>query len=237
MNLSCLVVDDEPMALNLIESYVLKTPFLSLKGKFSNAIDVLQFFHNTSETIDLVFLDIQMPELTGLDLSRKIPTTTKIVFTTAFDQYALEGYKVNSIGYLLKPFSYSEFLEAAEKAQKISSPTSVENTQSADYMFVKSDYKQLKIKYDDIIYIEGLKDYVKIYLTTQSAPVLTLLTLKKLTEQLPSDKFMRVHRSFIVALNKVQEVERNQIIFGKQRITIADQHREAFDEFLKHNSL
>lgn len=236
MKLSCLVVDDEPMALNLIENYVLKTPFLDLRGKFSNAIDVLQFFHNTSEVIDLVFLDIQMPDLTGLDLSKKIPASTKIVFTTAFDQYALEGYKVNSIGYLLKPFSYSEFLETAEKAQRMSVPIPIENTQLADYMFVKSNYKQLKIKYEDIIYIEGLKDYVKIYLTTQSTPVLTLLTLKKLAEQLPADKFMRVHRSFIVALNKVQEVERNQIVFGKQRITIAEQHREAFDEFLKRNS-
>lgn len=241
MKLSCIVVDDEPMALQLVENYVLKTPFLELKGKFSNAIDVLQFFHSTEETIDLIFLDIQMPELTGLDLSKKIPPTTKIIFTTAFDKYALEGYKVNAVGYLLKPFSYVEFLEAAEKVQKLSQSSvnfgAVETSQQPNYMFVKSDYKQLKINFDDIIYIEGLKDYVKIHLTTQSTPILTLLSLKKLTEQLPSDRFMRVHRSFIVALDKVKEVERHQIVFGKQRITIAEQHRESFDDFLKQNSI
>lgn len=241
MKLSCIVVDDEPMALQLVENYVLKTPFLELKGKFSNAIDVLQFFHSTEETIDLIFLDIQMPELTGLDLSKKIPPTTKIIFTTAFDKYALEGYKVNAVGYLLKPFSYVEFLEAAEKVQKLSQSSvnfgAVETSQQPNYMFVKSDYKQLKINFDDIIYIEGLKDYVKIHLTTQSTPILTLLSLKRLTEQLPSDRFMRVHRSFIVALDKVKEVERHQIVFGKQRITIAEQHRESFDDFLKQNSI
>lgn len=239
MKLSCIVVDDEPMALQLVESYVLKTPFLELKGKFSNAIDVLQFFHNTNETIDLIFLDIQMPELTGLDLSKKIPSMTKIIFTTAFDKYALEGYKVNAIGYLLKPFSYIEFLEAVEKAQKLSLSNSntTEIPQQPNYMFVKSDYKQLKINFDDIVYIEGLKDYVKIYLTSQTPPILTLLSLKKLTEELPTDRFMRVHRSFIVALDKVKEVERHQIIFGKQRITVAEQHRESFDEFLKQNSI
>ncbi len=241
MKLSCIVVDDEPMALQLVENYVLKTPFLELKGKFSNAIDVLQFFHSTEEAIDLIFLDIQMPELTGLDLSKKIPPMTKIIFTTAFDKYALEGYKVNAVGYLLKPFSYVEFLEAAEKVQKLSQSSvnfgAVETSQQPNYMFVKSDYKQLKINFDDIIYIEGLKDYVKIHLTTQSTPILTLLSLKKLTEQLPSDRFMRVHRSFIVALDKVKEVERHQIVFGKQRITIAEQHRESFDDFLKQNSI
>ncbi len=241
MKLSCIVVDDEPMALQLVENYVLKTPFLELKGKFSNAIDVLQFFHSTEETINLIFLDIQMPELTGLDLSKKIPPMTKIIFTTAFDKYALEGYKVNAVGYLLKPFSYVEFLEAAEKVQKLSQSSvnfgAVETSQQPNYMFVKSDYKQLKINFDDIIYIEGLKDYVKIHLTTQSTPILTLLSLKKLTEQLPSDRFMRVHRSFIVALDKVKEVERHQIVFGKQRITIAEQHRESFDDFLKQNSI
>lgn len=237
MTLSCIVVDDEPIALQLVESYVLKTPFLKLKGTFSSAIDVLQFFHNTQQTIDLIFLDIQMPELTGLDLSKKISPMTKIIFTTAFDKYALEGYKANAVGYLLKPFSYAEFLEAAEKAQKLSQSSVTENAQSPSYIFVKSEYKQLKINFDDIIYIEGLKDYVKIYLTTQSTPILTLLSLKKLTEELPPDRFMRVHRSFIVALDKIKEVERHQIIFGKQRITIAEQYRESFDEFLKQNSI
>ena len=229
MQLTCIIVDDEPMALQLLESYVVKTPFLRLVGKFSNAIDVLTFLYEGSVP-DLIYMDIQMPELTGLQLSKKIPTSTKIVFTTAFDQYAIEGYKVNSIGYLLKPFDYAEFLETAQKALLLSTPSVTEKPLEVaqDYMFVKADYKQIKVMYDDILYIESLKDYVKIYLNSQPQPIITLMSLKKLEEELPEERFMRVHRSFIVALDKVKVVERNQIVFGKQRITIAENCRETF---------
>ena len=234
MAISCIIVDDEPMALQLLESYVLKTPFLELVGKYTNAIDVLQYFYEGGDA-ELIYMDIQMPELTGLELSKKLPTHTRIIFTTAFDQYAIEGYKVNAIGYLLKPFNYLEFLETAEKAMLLSSvPT--EKTAAQDYMFVKADYKQIKVPYSDILYIEGLKDYVKIYLTTQPQPLVTLLSLKKLEEQLPAERFMRVHRSFIVALDKVQVVERSQIVFGNQRITIADANKEAFLQRVRINS-
>ena len=226
MAISCIIVDDEPMALQLLESYVLKTPFLELVGKYTNAIDVLQYFYEGGDA-ELIYMDIQMPELTGLELSKKLPPHTRIIFTTAFDQYAIEGYKVNAIGYLLKPFNYLEFLETAEKAMLLSSvPTEKAATQ--DYMFVKADYKQIKVMYDDILYIESLKDYVKIYLNSQPQPIITLMSLKKLEEELPEERFMRVHRSFIVALDKVEVVERNQIVFGKQRITIAENCREAF---------
>ena len=234
MAISCIIVDDEPMALQLLESYVLKTPFLELVGKYTNAIDVLQYFYEGGDA-ELIYMDIQMPELTGLELSKKLPTHTRIIFTTAFDQYAIEGYKVNAIGYLLKPFNYLEFLETAEKAMLLASaPT--EKTAAQDYMFVKADYKQIKVPYSDILYIEGLKDYVKIYLTTQPQPLVTLLSLKKLEEQLPAERFMRVHRSFIVALDKVQVVERSQIVFGNQRITIADANKEAFLQRVRINS-
>ena len=229
MQLTCIIVDDEPMALQLLESYVVKTPFLRLVGKFSNAIDVLTLLYEGSAP-DLIYMDIQMPELTGLQLSKKIPTSTKIVFTTVFDQYAIEGYKVNSIGYLLKPFDYAEFLETAQKALLLSTPSVTEKPLEVaqDYMFVKADYKQIKVMYDDILYIESLKDYVKIYLNSQPQPIVTLMSLKKLEEELPEERFMRVHRSFIVALDKVKVVERNQIVFDKQRITIAENCREAF---------
>lgn len=232
--MKCIIVDDEPMALMLIESYVSKTPYLELAGKLSNALDVLHFFHE-GNTTDLIFLDIQMPELTGLDLSKKVPPETKIIFTTAFEQYALEGYKVNAVGYLLKPFSYAEFLETADKAFLLYS--SQKTVSERTYMFVKSEYRQLKILFDDIIYIEGLKDYVKIYLTSQTSPVLTLASLKKLSEELPADKFMRVHRSFIVALDKIEVVERGQILFDKQRITVSEQYKEEFDKFILQKSL
>ena len=232
MPITCIIVDDEPMALQLLESYVLRTPYLQLEGKFSNGIEVLQFLHEKKQ-IDIIFMDIQMPELNGLQLSKKLPTASKIVFTTAFDQYALEGYKVNAIGYLLKPFDYSEFLETVEKALLLTETTTPQLTEVPDYMFVKTDYKQVKVLYSDILYIESLKDYVRIYLIGDTPPITTLMSLKKLEEDLPPEQFMRVHRSFIVALDKVEVVERNQVVFGKQRITIAEHCKEAFFEKIK----
>lgn len=220
MPITCIIVDDEPMALQLLESYVLRTPYLQLEGKFSNGIEVLQFLHEKKQ-IDIIFMDIQMPEIDGLELSKKIPIQTKIIFTTAFDQYAIEGYKVNATGYLLKPFNYIEFLEATEKAKQLLLPTKNKEVEIPDYIFVKSEYKQIKIFLNDIIYIESMKDYAKIFLTSQSSPIVTLLSLKKLNEELPKENFMRVHRSFIVSLKKIEIVEKNQIVFGKQRITVA----------------
>lgn len=236
MPITCIIVDDEPMALQLLESYVLRTPYLQLKGKFSNGIEVLQFLHEKKQ-IDIIFMDIQMPEIDGLELSKKIPIQTKIIFTTAFDQYAIEGYKVNATGYLLKPFNYIEFLEATEKAKQLLLPTKNKEVEIPDYIFVKSEYKQIKIFLNDIIYIESMKDYAKIFLTSQSSPIVTLLSLKKLNEELPKEKFMRVHRSFIVSLEKIEIVEKNQIVFGKQRITVAEPYREQFENFINARSI
>jgi two component transcriptional regulator, lytTR family len=236
MPITCIIVDDEPMALQLLESYVLRTPYLQLEGKFSNGIEVLQFLHEKKQ-IDIIFMDIQMPEIDGLELSKKIPIQTKIIFTTAFDQYAIEGYKVNATGYLLKPFNYIEFLEATEKAKKLLLPTKNKEVEIPDYIFVKSEYKQIKIFLNDIIYIESMKDYAKIFLTSQSSPIVTLLSLKKLNQELPKENFMRVHRSFIVSLEKIEIVEKNQIVFGKQRITVAEPYREQFENFINARSI
>ena len=236
MPITCIIVDDEPMALQLLESYVLRTPYLQLEGKFSNGIEVLQFLHEKKQ-IDIIFMDIQMPEIDGLELSKKIPIQTKIIFTTAFDQYAIEGYKVNATGYLLKPFNYIEFLEATEKAKQLLLPTKNKEVEIPDYIFVKSEYKQIKIFLNDIIYIESMKDYAKIFLTSQSSPIVNLLSLKKLNEELPKENFMRVHRSFIVSLEKIEIVEKNQIVFGKQRITIAEPYREQFENFINARSI
>lgn len=236
MPITCIIVDDEPMALQLLESYVLRTPYLQLEGKFSNGIEVLQFLHEKKQ-IDIIFMDIQMPEIDGLELSKKIPIQTKIIFTTAFDQYAIEGYKVNATGYLLKPFNYIEFLEATEKAKQLLLPTKNKEVEIPDYIFVKSEYKQIKIFLNDIIYIESMKDYAKIFLTSQSSPIVTLLSLKKLNEELPKENFMRVHRSFIVSLKKIEIVEKNQIVFGKQRITVAEPYREQFENFINAKSI
>jgi DNA-binding LytR/AlgR family response regulator len=236
--LNCLLIDDEPYALELIESYAKKTPFLEIKGKFNSAIDAITFCQD--EVIDLIYLDIQMPELNGLEFSRTIHKNTRIIFTTAFSEYAVESFKVNAIDYLLKPFNYEEFLNASGKALewfRLIENNKSKSAEESDYIFVKSEYKQLKINLNEILYIEGLKDYVKIWLTNQTQPVLSLISLKKLEDELPVDKFMRVHRSFIVSLNKIQAIERGQILINKERITVADQYKDTFNKYLANKSL
>lgn len=240
--ISCIIVDDEPAALQLMERYAQKTPFLDLKAALNNGIEVLQFLQQ-HEAPSLLFLDIQMPELSGIALSRLLPAESKVIFTTAFEQYAIEGYKVNALDYLLKPIDYTEFLTAALKAkdwfqqQTILKSNVTGNIHTNDFLFIRSEYKQLKIKISDIIYIEGFKDYAKIFIASEKHPILSLISLKKLEEELPPEKFMRIHRSFIVALNKIDHIERNQIIISNQRITIAEQYRPAFNDFVNKNAI
>lgn len=231
--INCIIVEDEPLAMQLLESYVNQTPFLQLKAKCSSAIEAIQYL-SRDNGIELIFLDIQMPDLSGIDFSKTLSSNIKIIFTTAFEQYAIEGYKVNAVGYLLKPFDYSEFLMAANKAQQISSTNTLTVAKDKAFIFVKSEYKQIKIELNDILYIEGLKDYVKIILASEPKPVLTLMSLKKFEEELPGNKFMRVHRSFIVALDKIDAIERSQILIQNERITVAPQYKEAFDAFMNH---
>ncbi|MGN6647837.1 MAG: LytR/AlgR family response regulator transcription factor [Cytophaga sp.] len=237
--ITCLIVDDEPMALSLMEDYVNKIPFLELKGKCSNAFQALEKIHE--ERIDVVFLDIQMPELNGVELSRTLGKDTRVIFTTAFDQYALEGFKVDALDYLLKPYNFEEFYAAAVKAKDwfelFNNAQKNQGKEELEYIFVRSEYKHLKIILDEILYIEGLKDYVKIWLEGQTKPVLTHASLKKLEEELPVSKFMRVHRSYIIALSKIQAVERSQAIINFQYIPIADQFKQEFQDFIGRNSL
>ncbi|MBP9601419.1 MAG: response regulator transcription factor [Lutibacter sp.] len=239
LKITCIIVDDEPMAINLVESYVEKTPFLELKKKCSSAIEAMEFIKTTP--VDVLFLDIQMPDLTGIEFSRMLPKDTRVIFTTAFDQYALEGIKVEALDYLLKPFDYAEFLAAANKANtwfslvKGNQQNSV--SEEKEFLFVKSVYKQLRIKLADVLYFEGLKDYIKIWLKDNPKPILTLMSLKSLEEELPSTQFMRVHRSFIVSLNNIDVIERSQIIINNQRITVSEQYKPTFLEFVNNNSL
>ena len=236
MIIKCAIVDDEPLAVELLASYVKKIPFLELCGKYNNATDAL---HGIGETpVDLLFLDIQMPELNGLEMSKMVPETTRIVFTTAFDQYAVDGFRVNALHYLLKPISYSDFMEACNKAmqwfqlvqQSEQQPTMpMEEPRS---IFVKSEYKLLQIDLDDIRYIEGLKDYVKIYTEQSPHPVLSLMNMKAIEQMLPASRFIRVHRSFIVQKSKIREIERNRIVFGDVYIPIGDSYKQAFQDFI-----
>ncbi|NRR92839.1 response regulator transcription factor [Winogradskyella undariae] len=239
MKITCVIVDDEPMALNLVESYVEKTPFLDFKKKCSSAIEAMEYIK--TNPVDLVFLDIQMPDLTGLEFSKMLPKETRVIFTTAFDHYALEGFKVEAIDYLLKPFDYAEFLAAANKAnawfELVKGQKQSIVSEEKEFLFVKSEYKQLRIKLADVLYFEGLKDYIKIWIKDNPKPILTLMSLKSLEEELPSTQFMRVHRSFIVSLNNINVIERSQIIINEQRITVSEHYKPKFLEFINNNSL
>lgn len=237
--LQCIAVDDEPLALGLVCAFIEKTPFLSLTGRYSSAVEALQVIH--TQQIDLIFLDIQMPDLTGIELARVIEKAggraPRIIFTTAFNQYALDGFRVDALDYLLKPFNYEEFLRAASKAQayaellqKASSAGSVENKD--EYLFLKVEYQLVRIAYDDIMYTEGLKDYVKVHLKSDPKPILSLTSLKALEEKLPASRFMRVHRSFIVNLDKISAVTKNTIQIGVITIPVSDQYKENFNQFL-----
>jgi two-component system response regulator LytT len=229
-------IDDEPLALQLVKGYIEKTPFLELAGSFDNPVDAVVYIR--SSDVDLVLLDIQMPDITGTELARVISGGPKIIFTTAYEKYALEGFRLDAIDYLLKPFSYAEFLKAVQKAQKL---IDLETKQlpslevKNDFLFIKSDYKIRRINFSEINYIEGLRDYVKIFLTEEKKPVLSLSTLKALEARLPEARFMRVHRSFIVSLEKVKVIDRNRIVFGEVRIPVTDQYKENFQKFLDGN--
>ena len=238
MKLKTIAIDDEPLALRLVSDYVSKTPFLELTGSFDNPLDAIDFL--STQSVDLIFVDIQMPDLTGIEFARSLENAPKIIFTTAYEKYALEGFKLNAIDYLLKPFSYEEFLKAAQKARKQSEleastvPLIEANSQ---FLFLKSEYKIRRINFNDILYIEGLKDYIKVYTTGEDKPVLSLNSMKSLEEKLPEDQFMRVHRSFIVNLNKISIIERSRIIFGKTYIPVSDQYKDKFQEYLDKNFL
>lgn len=233
MNLKCAIVDDEPLALNLMESYVNKTPFLTLEGKYSSAVQAMKELPD--KQVDLLFLDIQMPELSGLEFSKMIPPSTRIIFTTAFEQYAIDGYKVNALDYLLKPISYVDFLQAANKAVQWFE-LAQQPKEELQSIFVKSDYKLVQIELKKILYIEGLKDYIKIYEEDAAKPILSLMSMKAMEDLLPSTRFMRVHRSYIVQKDKIRVIDRGRIVFGKNYIPVSDSYKQVFQEFLDKRS-
>ena len=233
MNLKCAIVDDEPLALNLLESYVSKTPSLVLAGKYSSAVQAMNDL--PEKQVDLLFLDIQMPELSGLEFSKMVNPHTRIVFTTAFEQYALDGYKVNALDYLLKPISYADFLQSVNKAvqwfELLQQPQ-----EEIESIFVKSEYKLIQVELKNILYIEDLKDYIKIYEENAPKPILSLMSMKSMEELLPPSRFMRVHRSYIVQKDKIRIVDRGRIVFGKNYIPVSDSYKQAFQDFLDKRS-
>lgn len=234
--LRCCVIDDEPLAARLIGSYVERTPFLSLEGVYNSASDAAKPI--MSGDIDLVFLDIEMPQIGGMEFAKIIPDRCKIVFTTAYDRYAVQGFRVNALDYLLKPVSYDEFLEAANRALKEATPaeTNIETAKPAqqqrEFIVVKSEYRMLQIRVSDILFVEGLKDYVKIYIAGQSRPVLTLMSMKYIEEMLGTTDFLRVHRSYFVNTHHISVIERNHLVIADHPIPISDSYRKAFNDYL-----
>jgi len=243
MILNCIAVDDEPLALGLVSRFIEQTAFLNLAGKYAGAVDALKAIH--TQKIDLVFLDIQMHDLNGIELARvldKVAGKPRIIFTTAYNQFALEGYRVDALDYLVKPFNYQEFLRAAQKAlnyaellnQHIVQTAVVHETEHADnnYLFLKVEYQLVRIALDDILYIESLKDYVRVHLKNTGKAILSLTSLKALEEKLPPKRFMRVHRSFIVSLDKITSMTKNSVQIGKKLINIGDQYKDGFAQFV-----
>jgi len=235
MKIKCIAVDDEPLALGMIKTFIQKTPFLNLIGWYSSAGEALHYLK--TQRVDIIFLDIKMPKLNGIDLAKILlennqQDSPRVVFTTAHDRFAIESYRVDALDYLLKPFGYDEFLRASKKALAYYEQKKMnqQSSQEGLNLFVRVGHQLVRIPCHDIIYIEGLKDYVKIYLTGSSKPVITLATLKSLEEKLPLNYFMRVQRSYIVALDKIRAVTKTSLWISEVEINVGEQYKAAVQE-------
>lgn len=243
--LTCMIVDDEPLAVKMLESYVSRTPGLEAVAALNDPVEALARLKE--EPVDLLFLDIQMPDLDGLSLAQMLPPGTRVVFTTAFKEYALESYDVSALDFLLKPIRYQKFLKAVDKArdwfqladaqqEPATKQVAVGDTRGTVYVRLDGALRQVDL--NRILYVEGMKDYVRIHLVDEPRPLITHATMKNWEDVLPANAFMRVHRSFIVALDKIRSVDRNSCIYiGQEVIRVTDAYRDAFDAYLKKNLL
>jgi DNA-binding LytR/AlgR family response regulator len=243
--LRCLAVDDEPLALDLLEDNISKVPFLELVGRCQNGFEALDVLNKN--TIDLIFLDIQMPRLTGIQFLNALQTARPmVIFITAYEKFALEGYNLNILDYLLKPVAFDRFYKACQKAQDLyelknppsSKPQILEysnpqNTEGGNFFFVNADYGHVKIEISEISHIESMKDYLKIYLTTQTKPIITRMTLKNMEEKLPTSHFLRVHKSFIIAIPKITSIKTGFVVLGKNAIPIGESFKNTLLNLVK----
>ncbi len=238
--IKCLAIDDEPLALQQLSSYVQKTPYLQLVGACQSALEAKEIMQK--EWIDAIFIDINMPDLNGMEFVKQMDRAPMVVFTTAYSEYALEGFKVDAVDYLLKPFGLQDFLRAAQKVRhryELENPAIQSNPNEeavgidADAMYLKSDYKTVRINISDIRYVEGMSEYLKIYLEGEKKPLIVLLSMKRLEERLPSNTFMRIHRSYIINLKKIREVNKNRVVLGEDAyLPIGDLYKENFNDYL-----
>ena len=236
MKIRCIVIDDEPLAIEILESYIEKIPYVELAGKFSNAIDALQYLK--SNKVDLMLLDIQMPELTGIQLMKVLDNPPQVIFTTAYDSYAIKSYELDAVDYLLKPIEFDRFLKAIEKSWKriergqSVEVNKVEQTSSKDtFIFIKTEHRVQRVEISEILYIEGMKNYLRV--VTRTDKFMTLQNFKSICELLPANQFVRVHKSFVVAVDKIDSIERSRIRIGKQLIPIGDTYKKDFDQLVK----
>lgn len=249
MNISCLIVEDEPLARSLLEQYIKKVPYLQLVGSCSSPLAAIEILRE--QPVDLLFSDIQMPEITGIMLLKILPKKPFVIFTTAYSEYALEGYELDVVDYLLKPITLERFLKAVEKVyqrlvpiqQNIQNQSIIEekainekpNETPQNFIFVKDGTKLVKIKLSDILYVEGLKDYVMIY--TQQQRIVTLQRMKNLEAELPINQFIRIHNSYIVALEAIDAIDKDKVQIGKVFLPISDTYRKTFKEFIEQNNI
>jgi two-component system, LytTR family, response regulator len=229
MKIRCLAVDDEPLALDLLEDNINQIPFLERVGSCRNAFEVVDFLQNN--TVDLIFLDVQMPGISGIQFLKSLQLTPEpmVIFVTAYEQYALEGYDLNVVDYLLKPVSFDRFLKASNRAyEEFKLKQSPAHQSTFEHFYVNANYALVKVRFDEILYVEGLKDYIKIHLTTAKYPLVTRMTLKGVEQKLPNNQFIRVHKSFIVSLDKIHSVRNLKININEIHIPIGEQYVEDF---------
>ena len=228
----CLAIDDEPLALQQIVAYINKVPFLELAAQCQSALEARAFLEN--DTVDAIFCDINMPDLNGMDFVKSLAAPPLVVFTTAYSEYAVEGFRVNAVDYLLKPFGLQDFQRAANRLKERLEGTSPHSIvpNSSDILFLKTDYRIVKVSISDIRYIEAMSEYLKVWLENEHKPIITLLSMKKMEERLP-DYFMHIHRSYIINLNKIQEVSKNRVVMDAETyLPIGDIYKEAFQTYL-----
>jgi DNA-binding LytR/AlgR family response regulator len=238
--ITCIIVDDEPLAVKLLESFVAKTPQLQLEASFTDSVEALSWLRD--HPVNLAFMDIQMPDMNGMELSHMLPEGTKVIFTTAFKEYAFESYEVSAIDFLLKPIRYNKFIAAVEKAQEWFSHSQPVNTivhpqlsignSNKTSMFIRVDGELRQISFDHILYVEGMKDYVRFHIEGERLPLTTHMTMKAVEDALPQDAFMRINRSYVVRLDKIRTVDRNLCVYiGDEIIRVTDAYREAFEHY------
>ena len=227
----CLAIDDEPLALQQLVAYIHKVPFLELAAQCQSALEARSFLEH--DTVDVLFCDINMPDLNGMEFVKSLAVPPLVVFTTAYSEYAVEGFKVNAVDYLLKPFGLQDFQKAAMRVKERLSERMSERVEGGDdTIFLKTDYRIVKVKLSDIRYIEGMSEYLKVWVDNEPKPIITLLSMKKMEERLP-DCFMRIHRSYIIHLDKIQEVNKNRVIMNADTyLSIGDLYKEAFQHYL-----